>query len=110
MKKLIAITAFTLMCGSAFAQNTGARANAQTDINKPGMNTMENGSMDKGSMNNSTTGMSNDSMSKDNPKKELSKHGAPFRRQQGNEEVNRALPELRFEKPRCHLGGAAISI
>jgi hypothetical protein len=76
MKKLIAVTAFTLMCGSAFAQNTGAPANAQSnDMNKPGMNTM-----DKGSMNNSTSGtsgMSNDSMSKNDPKKEMSKDGSP---------------------------------
>jgi hypothetical protein len=73
MKKLIAVTAFTLMCSSAFAQNTGAPAAAQSnDMNKPGMN-----NMDKGSMNNSTSGMSNDSMSKNNPKKEMSKDGAP---------------------------------
>jgi hypothetical protein len=45
MKKLIAVAAFTLMCGSAFAQNTGAPANAQSDMNKPGMNNMEKGSM-----------------------------------------------------------------
>ena len=76
MKKLIAVTAFTLMCGTAFAQNTGAPAAAQNDMNKPGMNNMDKGSMDKGSMNN-TTGMSNDSMSKNNPKKEMSKDGSP---------------------------------
>jgi hypothetical protein len=77
MKKLIAVTAFTLMCGSAFAQNTGAPAAAQNDMNKPGMNNMEKGSMDKGSMNSSTSGMSSDSMSKNNPKKEMSKDGSP---------------------------------
>lgn len=77
MKKLIAVTAFTLMCGSAFAQNTGAPANAQTDMNKPGMNNMDKGSMDKGSMNSGTSGMSNDSASKNDPKKEMSKDGAP---------------------------------
>jgi hypothetical protein len=80
MKKLIAFTAFSLMCGSAFAQSTGAPANAQSnDMNKPGMNNMDKGSMnnmEKGSMNNSTTGMSNDSTSKNNPKKEMSKDGA----------------------------------
>ena len=81
MKKLIAVTAFTLMCGSAFAQNTGAPANAQSDMNKPGMNNMEKGSMDKGSMNNgtmnntTTTGMANDNKGK--PDKEMSKDGAP---------------------------------
>jgi hypothetical protein len=76
MKKLIAITAFTLMCGSAFAQHTGAPANAQSnDMNKPGMNNMDKGSMnnmEKGSMNNSTSGMS-----KNDPKKEMSKDGSP---------------------------------
>jgi hypothetical protein len=81
MKKLIAVTAFTLMCSSAFAQNTGAPANAQSDMNKPGMNNMEKGSMDKGSMNNgtmnntATTGMANDNKGK--PDKEMSKDGAP---------------------------------
>jgi hypothetical protein len=79
MKKLIAVTAFTLMCGSAFAQNTGAPANAQSDMNKPGMNNMDKpgmNNMDKGSMNNSTSGMSKDSTSKNDPKKEMSKDGA----------------------------------
>jgi hypothetical protein len=87
MKKLIAVTAFTLMCGSAFAQNTGAPANAQGEMNKPGMNNMEKGSMEKGSMNNgsmnngtsggmnSTSGMANDNKGK--PDKEMSKDGAP---------------------------------
>jgi hypothetical protein len=77
MKKLIAVTAFTLMCGSAFAQNTGAPAAAQNGMNKPGMNNSGMNDMDKGSMNNSTSGMSNDSMSKNNPKKEMSKDGSP---------------------------------
>lgn len=54
MKKLIAVTAFTLMCGSAFAQTTGAPAAAQNDMNKPGMN-----NPDRGSMNQGTTGTSN---------------------------------------------------
>lgn len=82
MKKLIAVTAFTLMCGSAFAQNTGAPANAQSEMNKPGMNNMEKGSMNNGSMNNgtsggmnSTSGMANDNKGK--PDKEMSKDGAP---------------------------------
>ena len=79
MKKLIAVTALTLMCGSAFAQNTGAPANAQSDMNKPGMNNMEKGSMKSGTMNNgtmnNTTGMANDNKGK--PDKEMSKDGAP---------------------------------
>lgn len=81
MKKLIAVTAFALMCGSAFAQNTGAPAAAQNDMNKPGMNnmdkgTMDKGSMEKGSMNNGTSGMSSGSTSKNNPSKEMSKDGS----------------------------------
>jgi hypothetical protein len=79
MKKLIAVAAFTLMCGSAFAQNTGAPANAQSDMNKPAMNNMEKGSMKSGTMNNgtmnNTTGMANDNKGK--PDKEMSKDGAP---------------------------------
>ena len=79
MKKLTAVTAFTLMCGSAFAQNTGAPANAQSDMNKPAMNNMEKGSMKSGTMNNgtmnNTTGMANDNKGK--PDKEMSKDGAP---------------------------------
>ena len=72
MKKLIAVTAFTLICSSAFAQNTGAPANSQSDMNKPGMNnSMDKGGMDKGSMNN-TSGMN-----KGDPKKEMSKDGSP---------------------------------
>jgi hypothetical protein len=82
MKKLIAVTALTLMCGSAFAQNTGAPAAAQNDMTKPGMNNMEKGSMDKGSMDkgssgtmSNTSGMANDNKGK--PDKEMSKDGAP---------------------------------
>ncbi|WKA31853.1 hypothetical protein [Bradyrhizobium roseum] len=71
MKKLVAVAAFTLMCGSAFAQNTGAPAAAQNDMNKPGMNTMDKGSMS------GTSGMSNNSTSKNDPKKEMSKDGSP---------------------------------
>jgi len=75
MKKLIAAAAFSLMCGSAFAQNTGPQP--QTDnMQKPGMTNMDKGSMSKGSMNNgsmdSTTGMN-----KGDPKKEMSKDGSP---------------------------------
>ena len=64
MKKILIATAMTLMCGSAFAQNTGAPAAAQSDMNKPGM------ANDKGSMNKGTTGsnMQKDGMSKDGMK------------------------------------------
>lgn len=73
MKKIIAITAFTLMCGSAFAQNTGAPANSQNDMNKPGMtNNMEKGSMNQGMS--GTSGMSSDNKGK--PDKEMSKDGS----------------------------------
>ena len=48
MKKLIAVAAFTLMAGTAFAQNTGAPAAAQNDMNKPGMNHMDKGSVKQG--------------------------------------------------------------
>jgi hypothetical protein len=61
MKELIAAVTFTLMCGSAFAQNTGAPAAAQNDMNKPGMNNMDKGG---GMSNQGTSEMSNDSMSK----------------------------------------------
>ena len=74
MKNFIAVTALSLMCGTAFAQNTGAPANQQSDMNKPG--TMEKGSMGtSGSMNSGTSGMSGDI--KGNPKKEMSKDGSP---------------------------------
>jgi hypothetical protein len=51
MKKFITVTALTLLCGSAFAQNTGPAP--QTGMEKPGMTNRakENGAMD-------TTGMS----------------------------------------------------
>jgi hypothetical protein len=75
MKKLIAVTALILMSGSAFAQNTGAPAAAQNDMNKPGMNNMEKGSMGHSSGSMGTSGMANDN--KGNPKKEMSKDGSP---------------------------------
>ena len=68
MTKLIAVAALTLMCGSAFAQNTGAPAAAQNDMNKPGSS-----KMDKGGTTNTTSGISTD---KNNPKKEMSKDGS----------------------------------
>ena len=76
MHKIILATALTLMCGSAFAQSTGAPATAQSDMNKPMNNNMDKGSMDKGSMN-STTGMNKDRMAKDGMKKDMSKDGSP---------------------------------
>ncbi|MBR1153145.1 hypothetical protein [Bradyrhizobium sp. JYMT SZCCT0428] len=65
MKKIIAVTAFTLMCGSAFAQSTGAPAAAQSDMNKPGMT-------NSGAINNSPGATTGNSMGSD-----ASKQGAP---------------------------------
>jgi hypothetical protein len=65
MKKFIAAGAFALMCGSAFAQNSGPAP--QTGMEKPGMT---NGAKQNGSMD--TTGMS---ATKGNIKRE--KDGAP---------------------------------
>lgn len=76
MKMLIAVAAMTLMCGSAFAQNTGPQP--QTDnMQKPGMN---NSPMDKGSMNkgDNTTGMNRDST------KDQSKDGSPNAMKKGD--------------------------
>ena len=69
MKEILIATALTLMCGSAFAQNTGAPAAAQSDMNKPGM-ANDKGSMNKDGMNKGTTGssMQKDGMSKDSMK------------------------------------------
>ena len=65
MKKFIIVTALTLLCGSAFAQNTGPAP--QTGMEKPGMT---NGAKQDGAMD--TTGMST---TKGNIKRE--KDGAP---------------------------------
>ena len=65
MKKLVTVTAVTLLCGPAFAQNTGPAP--QTGMEKPGMT---NGARENGSMD--TTGMS---VTKGNIKRE--KDGAP---------------------------------
>jgi pentapeptide MXKDX repeat protein len=77
MRKVILATTLTLMCSSAFAQNSTGPAPQSDNMNKPGTTngTMDKGSMDKGSMNN-TTGMSKDGMSKDGMKKDsMSKDG-----------------------------------
>ena len=65
MKEFIIVTAFSLLCGSAFAQNTGPAP--QTGMEKPGMikGAKESGAMD-------TTGMST---TKGNIKRD--KDGAP---------------------------------
>jgi hypothetical protein len=65
MKKLIAVTAFALMCGAASAQNAGPAP--QTGMEKPGTT---NGAKPDGSMD--TTGMGS---TKGNIKRE--KDGAP---------------------------------
>ncbi len=43
MKKLMIATAMTLLCGSAYAQNTGPRPQTDT-IQRPGTNNMERSS------------------------------------------------------------------
>ena len=65
MKKFVIVTALTLLCGSAFAQNTGPAP--QTGMEKPGTT---NGAKRDGSMD--TTGMSS---TKGNIKRD--KDGAP---------------------------------
>jgi len=65
MKKFITVTAFALMCGLAFAQNTGPAP--QTGMEKPGTT---NGAKPDGSID--TTGMS---ATKGNIKRD--KDGAP---------------------------------
>lgn len=65
MKTIVAVMAFTLMCGPAFAQNSGPAP--QTGMEKPGM---FNGAKPDGSMD--TTGMST---TKGNIKRD--KDGAP---------------------------------
>jgi len=65
MKKLIAVTTLALLCGSAFAQNTGPAP--QTGMEKPGTT---NGAKENGAMD--TTGMST---AKGNIKRD--KDGAP---------------------------------
>ena len=65
MKKLIIVTAVALLCGSAFAQNSGPAP--QTSMEKPGTTT---GAKPDGSMD--TTGMS---ATKGNIKRD--KDGAP---------------------------------
>jgi len=55
MKKILVATAALMMCGSAFAQNSGP-APQSNNMDKPGMEK----NMDKGSMSKGTTGMSND--------------------------------------------------
>jgi pentapeptide MXKDX repeat protein len=88
MKKILIAAAVTLMCGSAFAQNTGPAPQGDT-MNKPGMTNsgsgmnsgtnsgttgtgMQKEGMTKDGMSkdgNSKGGMKNDSMSKDSMKK-----------------------------------------
>jgi len=65
VKNLIAVAVFSLMCGSAFAQNTGPAS--QSGMEKPGMT---NGAKENGAMD--TTGMSS---TKGNIKRD--KDGAP---------------------------------
>jgi hypothetical protein len=75
MKKILIAAAVTLMCGSAFAQNSTGPAAQSDDTNKPGMTsgTTDKGAMHKGS---GTTGMSQSGKSSKHMKKEMSKDGS----------------------------------
>jgi hypothetical protein len=75
MKKILVATAVTLMCGSAFAQNSAGPAAQSNDTNKPGMTsgTTDKGAMHKGS---GTTGMSQGGKSSKHTKKDVSKDGS----------------------------------
>ena len=77
MKKLVTVTALTLLCGSAFAQNTGPAP--QTGMEKPGTTS---GAKPDGSMD--TTGMS---ATKGNIKRGQGRCTGP----EGREEVSRSL-------------------
>jgi uncharacterized protein YdeI (BOF family) len=70
MKKLLAVTAFALISGAAFAQNTGPVP--QTGMEKPGMT---DGAKPDGSMD--TTGMSS---TKGNIKRDKDGAPAPIKR------------------------------
>jgi len=70
MKKLIIATALTILCGSAFAQNTGPTP--QTGMEKPGTT---NGAKENGAMD--TTGMS---ATKGNIKRDKDAAPAPNKR------------------------------
>ncbi|QDF36128.1 hypothetical protein FJN17_00275 [Bradyrhizobium symbiodeficiens] len=65
-KMIIASAALALMCGPAFAQNTG-RAPQSDNMQKPGMHNTEKGSMHKGTtgMNTGTNGMTRGGMQPD---------------------------------------------
>ena len=67
MKNFFIVTALTLLCGSAFAQNTGPAP--QTGMEKPGMT---NGAKENGAMD--TTGTS---MTKGNIKRDKDRAPAP---------------------------------
>ena len=71
MTKLVAVIAFTLMCGPAFAQDTGPAP--QTGMEHPGMT---KGAREDGSMkpNVGTTGMNRNG--KGTMKKDMSKDGS----------------------------------
>ncbi len=56
MKTILAVTALSLVCGSAFAQQTGAPAAAQNDMNKPGMTQPAPGASSSGNVGPGSTG------------------------------------------------------
>lgn len=77
MKKLIAVAALSLMCGSAFAQGTGPQPQTDTMQKPMDKGSMDKGSMGKGSMNDGTNSATTGMNDKGNPKKEMSKDGSP---------------------------------
>lgn len=81
MKKILAVAALTLWCGSAIAQITGAPAAAQSDMNKPGMNnntTQPSMNRDsKGSMQQNNMGTTTGSAMKPSASEQGAPTGAP---------------------------------
>lgn len=81
MKKILAVAALTLWCGSAIAQITGAPAAAQSDMNRPGMNnntTQPSMNRDsKGSMQQNNMGTTTGSAMKSSASEQGAPTGAP---------------------------------
>src|SRR6202012_1996335 len=81
MKKLLIASALSLMCSTAFAQNTTGPAPQSNNMDKPGMNNTDKAGMKNGSMGKETTGTNNSTskngMSKDGMKKDDMKKKAP---------------------------------
>jgi pentapeptide MXKDX repeat protein len=72
MKRLLIASALSLLCSTAFAQNTTGPAPQSDNMDKPGMNNTDKAGMKNGSMGKETTGTNNSTskngMSKDGMK------------------------------------------